>query len=484
MNEAQYDSIITEEIYKLLMELVENGKLTEYRYLLDKFNEEKQVLLALIDKHPGEVYDQIINEYIKTVKGISQLVPGLTTGIKDAKSKVEVYTYNGVTRENGEQVDEKTRFDIASTTKLFTVVEALKLAESGMFSLEKNVSDYNDSKYKKLQVPVSQMAKFYYELRTPQRLDASNLSQEEINNILENTYIYNDHTFIYSDIPFIILKDIMPRSDEYFKKYFNEEMDMLQTGYDRSFGILTGSQADNLTEVNDPKARNLEKNGINPGHAGIYSTSNDLIKLFNGLYNGFLSKDSIKQMLTPAINETVLKDENGNIVFKKNKDGNTTGVYNITRGMGVYIKHPEGIRANEIVNSLSDEAFSITGFTGSYATFDLKNGISANILANPLSDQNSREIVIDNQKFLIKDCDRSFANGTKVVVSGKTTTVPEENLTIPYTRITNTLKESQIYTLLLLRLAKNVLIRKYLEEKDQYKVEEVEDTFETPRKVR
>lgn len=484
MNKQAYLGIITEEEYKLINELVQNGKLKEYRHLTEMFEKEKYELADMIDKAPEEVYDAITKDYFKTVKGIAQLVPGLSTGIKDEKSGATIYTYDGKTAQDGVAIDENTRFDLASSTKLFTAIQALKQAEEGKFDLDRAVSSYKNGKYQVLDIPVEKMAKFYYDLRTDGRLDErdGSLSLEEFQRRLSNTNIVSDHTFIYSDIPYIILKDIMPDADEYFKKYFNEEMKLLDTSYDRNFGNLTGGKVNELSSVNDPKAKVMERYSLNPGHAGIFSTSKDLVKLFTALRNGFLNEDSIAKLVTPAHPSPILLDRDGNISFKKNKDGIVTGVQNVNRAMGVYYKHPEGIRVNEMVDAMGDESFSIAGFTGTWATFDLQNGLTANILANPLSDENEREIIIDNNKFKIVDCGHSFKDGTKFKIAGKTSKVLDEEgnvaMTAPFTRITNTLKEAQIYTLLKLRLAKNALARKAMIEDSSILSEEVNRSFE------
>ena len=483
MLKEEYQGIIIEEMYKIIYELVINGKLKEYHPIVEMFMDEKEELTSMIDKSPEEVYATIIKEYLMKVEGIAKLVPGLTTGIKDAKVGTEIYTYSGKTKENGEKVDEHTRFDIASVTKLFTTTLALKLSEEGKFSLDRLVSSYKGGKYKYLNIPAEEMAKYYYELRTPGRLDDV-FSKNELNKRLSETSVVKEKTFVYSDIPFIILKDIIPDSDEYFKKYFNDEMKMLNTSYDY-FGFLTGGEEDELNMVHDPKARVMERYGINPGHAGVFSTSRDLVKFSDALRNGFLSDNSLKKMITPVVKTPMLLDENGNPVMKRDKNGNAIEPINILRAMGVQIKHPEGIRVSDFPLSVSDTAFVMTGFTGSHMVVDLKNGLTTNILANPISDNGQREVVIDNKRFIIRDCGKVFEDGTKFKVVNRTSEVydKEGNLItkVPYTRITNTLKEEQINVLLKLRLAKNCLIRKaeFESEKD-----EIHDVFETPRNIK
>lgn len=486
MTTEEYQGIINEEMFKLINELVKKGKLKEYRFLVEMFMHERDELSLIINRRPEEVYSEIIMEYLMKVKGISKLVPGLTTGIKDSKSGSEIYTYSGKTSVNGENIDENTRFDIASVTKLLTTIEALKLEEEGKFSLDKYVSSYNGGKYKYLNIPVEEMVKYYYELRTPRRLDERDgeISKEEINKSLSGTMVAKEKTFIYSDIPFIILKDIMPDSDEYFKKYFNDEMKMLKTSYDH-FGFLTGGRDGELNKVYDSKARVLEKYGINPGHAGIFSTSCDLVRLNDALKNGFLSKESLKKMITPIVKTPMLLDDNGNPVMKRDKYGNATDPIRIARAMGVYIKHPEGIRVNELPAAVSDEAFAMTGFTGSHIVVDLKNGLTTNILANPISDDNKREVIIDNNRFTIRDCGKVFEDGTKFKVVNRTSEAYDEGGNLitkaPFTRITNTLKEEQINVLLKLRLAKNCLFRRAELESEK---DEIHDVFEKSKNIK
>ena len=122
MDVQEYLNIIISEEYKLIYELVKNGNLSNYHYLVELFDTVKDKFISMNDSFPKEIYDLIINDYLKTVRAISLLVPGLSTGIKDEKSGVSIYTYDGKVNDDM-IVDENTRFDLASLTKLFTVIE-------------------------------------------------------------------------------------------------------------------------------------------------------------------------------------------------------------------------------------------------------------------------------------------------------------------------------------------------------------------------
>ena len=68
MTAEEYQGIINEEMFKLINELVENGKLKEYRPLYEIFVEEKDELIEIADKSPEEVYSKIIEEYLMKIK--------------------------------------------------------------------------------------------------------------------------------------------------------------------------------------------------------------------------------------------------------------------------------------------------------------------------------------------------------------------------------------------------------------------------------
>lgn len=464
MTKEEYILMMNLEEYKIVLEFLKNGKLKEYHDLVDVLDDAKNRLLLLMNENPQKIYDDIVFEYLKKCFDMTLYTPGLTTGIKDSKSGVTIFTYNGFTKKDGILVDEDTRFDLASTTKLFTTILALKLVSEGKFDLNRNVSDYKKFDY--LDIPIEKMVKFYYNLRTDGRLD-DNISLDELQRRLLNTKVIESDTFIYSDIPFIILKYLLPQADLNFRNYFNDEMGLLQTSYDRSFGILTGGAADELNLVNDPKARLIEKYNLNPGHAGIFSTSKDLIKLFDNLNNGFLKHQYILKMITPILDVPILLNEDGTV---KMKSADLT--LNVNRAMGVYFKHPGGIKVCDIPDIMSDESFAIAGFTGSYALFDLKNEISTNILANPLSDMSERVIDVGDLKYAIS------GKKTKVIQDG------EVIQTMSFSRISNDLKEFQVYTLVKLRFAKNVLENKALSEQSSVLYNEISRVFEKERVFR
>lgn len=441
MDRLDYEKIIDEQITTML-----KNNFLDKEMLNDYLLQVKGKLLTMMNCDYKEVVESFLTDYLEEIQKLQKIVPGLSTAIKDNNNGLELYTYNGNVSTSGLLIDEDTKFDLASVTKFFTTTMALKLAEEGKFCLEKNVSDYLGGKYKYLKIPVDQMLRFYYSLKTDGRVDEKDLTLEEINRRMINTKIMKEGTFEYSDIPFIILKDILPQADENFKKYFYDALDMKQTGYAPD-GVVTGSLEHSLPIPHDPKARNFRRFNINPGHAGVFSTSKDLVKLFDGLNAGFLSDEMLDKLVTPALNEPYLM-EDGHFVYKK-----TGEIVNINRGLTVCIQHKDGFLGSEVSPMLSPKAFSMIGFTGTYVTFDLDNGITANILTNPLSNMEERCL---ETNLLEKS---GYLSHSEIKIKGRDVKVMNEAgemENVSYYKLMQPLKEKQIELIFALRLVTDV----------------------------
>ena len=128
---------------------------------------------------------------------------------------------------------------------------------------------------------------------------------------------------------------------------------------------------------------------------------------------------------------------------------------------------------------LSKNAFSSVGSSGSYSTFDLDNGLTANFLSNPYSGDKPIDVDTSDPKYNFGDV---IDKDTKLRVMKKRIELYDKNgdpireydaddkikldkdgneiiKTIPFVRLTNELKTEQIKTLLGLRLANRILYR-------------------------
>jgi len=453
--------IIKKEMFNIIADLKANqnidGELAN-ESIASMARELESTALDLMHYSPEEVMLKIKKDYFDAASAEALLAPGIATVIEDSKDKIYLARYEGnIGDETQTLVSKDTRFDYASITKLFTVLEALKLNQDGLFDINQIIAEIDRSPYKTLNITVADILRFKYEMQTRGRIDEPGITTAQFfRKLLRPKLGLNSHT--YSDIPFIIAKTLMPNSRKFFVDYY-DELGLLSVGYDTS-GKITGGY--DFEAVADEKARQMMRLGIQPGHAGLFGTADDLIRVFDSLNNGFLKKESLDMMLSSGTNEKYAP--------KFDQDGREIGLKPINRGMGVYIEHPEGLRVGEVIPGLSKYAFSITGFTGGYATYDLKNGFSSVILANPLTIAATNAKVLVNKvpegnKYLLNKEGKPLSPGTIVVSNydGK------KNVNIynsemehlenrAYTNMLNSLKLEQIYTLLKLRLTKRVAL--------------------------
>ena len=395
-------------------------------YLLDV----RDKMLNSDISNPDVIYGSILSEYIKVITDVNSKIktPGMAVGLKD-KQGAEIYFYTGrrcnVTNYNGDKfkVDRNTQFDVASITKTFTTLQALKKHEDNILDINENVSNYEilstkDKRYNNLDIPVIEMAKFGHKIITDGRID-DDISKRDLENRLYGCNVMKN-CYIYSDIPYVVLGDLIYDQD-YFTECFQREMKMINTGYGRSFYHNQGFNGNNLTGSkfsrkglpSDPKARSLMSYGMPSGHAGLFTTSEDLTKLLSGINEGFLREESIQNLITPLFSKPIKYNDSGipHIINGK--------YVNKNKAMGVYIPHPYGINHTEVVDVLSSDSFSAVGSTGCYTTYDLKGGMTSNILANPFEIYKTK---------------------------------PDG-----YNHTLNELKEQQIYTMIALRVAKKSL---------------------------
>ena len=453
--------IVLSELYKLIKEIVDNKALdtpiTEAT-LRAAATELEKLAIRLIEKDPEEVFVEIIDEYHEAVDAEALLSPGIATIIQDSKECIYLPVYKGnIGFDTHTHISQDTRFDLASITKLFTVLEALKLNQDGLFDINQMVDEYDASYFKKLHVTVADLLRFKYELQTKGRLDEANITSQQFFRRLFRPQI-GPNTHIYSDIPFIIAKMLMANNEMKFFSDYLGELGLLSVGYDTN-GTITGGYDH---RVADPKARLLQDYSITPGHAGLFGTADDLIKVFDGLNNGFLTQESLDMLLSPGTTERYAPTYD--------KEGRQTGQKPIVRGMGVYIEHPDGLRVGEVIPGSSKRAFAITGYTGGYAGYDLQNGFASVILANPISIEATAAKVLvsrvpEGNKTLLDKNGVPFEEGTTIVsnyVDGKKniTVLSPEGFELevkrPYTNLMNGIKMAQFYTLLKLRLTKRV----------------------------
>lgn len=490
----------TKQYVKLIREAYEEV-ITSFKTSSDKKEFEKifldtaRDLINTKDDDLKTTFDTIASDYLKSVKAISKLSPGLATGLHDEKENITLNTYNGRMSDipNDDEITDETVFDASSITKMFTSILLLKEAEKGNIDLNKKFSDYNPL-LNKVDVPICDALRFGVNLRTNGRLDDPGLSKEEREKRFKSMFVFEKNTFIYSDIPYMLVpllfgKTMEEATENYIKKFYElyrDELGLTKTGY--STNNMTGGtvKSDLYREISytkdglyDPKANIFEREvGYVSGHAGATTTVRDLEKLFDSLSHGLLSEKSLNALTTTIQPKSkVLLDKEGNEVLR---NGNPI---NINHGMGVYI-NTGNIKVSDVPARYSDSTFVAEGSTGTYSVFDIENGLNMTYLSNVRSGLFHKLINTDDYTYgdnndqMPKHYKTTLISGTGTIRDGRIFRPNGSFMT--YVRATNNFKEEGLETLLKLRIAKKALVKRA---NLMYSGNELEETIRKIEKV-
>lgn len=347
------------------------------------------------DLSKGKDIDTIMHELITNIRqetenffrGTNQYdvnyMTGFTSGIYlpsfDGSGEIKLVLYGGdSSRENNSfKIDSKTMFDVASITKLFTLVLTFKLSEEGIINLNDKIADLNPD-FKGLEdFTFTDLIRMHGDIYTDGNV-AKAANEYEAYEILKTAYL-KDNTRDknkYTDFGAIIigktLEKIMSEKmnkevtlNDLMNEYIYKPAQLTNTSFNPSTTNISGNGGyDNL--VHDPKSRIL---GGMVGSAGIFTTSEDLNKLSKSLYSvNYYNKGLISKLYLDKLGEVTFPD-----AAQSNK-GN----------LGVYVKHPAGYAKTYTPNVFSTGSFAHQGWTGSVAIFDPNNNIHFNFLTNSI----------------------------------------------------------------------------------------------------
>lgn len=314
----------------------------------------------------------------------SEIFPGAQVVVlKDHKIVAEMsfgkYTYS----ENARPVDSNTIYDVASVTKVLSVMPiAMKLIEFKKLSLEHTLEQYYPTLYNKKKGKISirnllthsSGFKDYIEFY---KIDASMKRVDIVDEILNLDLEYNPgEQFVYSDLGIIILMDIIEKItyksiDELCKKWVFKPLEMSSTFYNPevdSRDAIAPTELDNyfrhrllVGEVHDENAYLL--GGIS-GHAGIFSNAYDLAKFGQLFINGGSWR--------------------GNRLFSSSQVKTFTTRQNIPEGsdraLGWDTPNREG--RSSAGDLFSEHSYGHTGFTGTSIWIDKQNNLVVVLLTN------------------------------------------------------------------------------------------------------
>ena len=297
-----------------------------------------------------------------------------------------------------------TLFDLASVTKIFTLVTVMKLVEQNILDLNAPIKMYTNHFPNISEIKIFELMNFSKQLCTTTRLENYSSVNDALSTLKNIQYL--NSSVKYTDMGAIVLSQIVNEvlhnsngfklfskdlwasiglTNTYWWNDIPSEMLKYTQNYDSEFKIINGDILKVQTAigtVHDKKAQILGA----CGHAGIFSTPYDISIFARKLLSG--------EILSQASIDTLTSDKYNSYAP------------NQTFGLLCYKKHPD-IKQSEIPFLASDNSIAISGYTGTYLLLDFTNKIYIFIGANRLYHRLTyTDISLDNEKsacFLIKN---------------------------------------------------------------------------------
>lgn len=342
----------------------------------------KASLISAMDEIADNIKKETEKILNKKNKDEISLVTSLSTGIylpdfENGGYKLKIIGGNK-SRDNDAKIDEETIFDVASITKLFTLILLFKLEEIGLINLDDRIVDINPDFPNLEDYTFNDLIRLHGVLRTDGNVAAAS-SEAEAYERLKTLYLEtNDKTQnSYTDFGAIVISDTLEKVisktlhrdlsfADIMDMYLLKPLGLEHTQFNPKTENVSGNGYDSKL-VHDPKARIL---GGAVGSAGIFTNSDDLAMLSKNLYTInnvnqelFLSKKNLARL--------------GEITFPNSKQSNKGN-------LGIYVKHPLGLAKTYTPSEFSTGSFSHQGWTGSLSTFDPNNQIHQSILVNAI----------------------------------------------------------------------------------------------------
>ena len=344
------------EIDKKLENLVSNGSSISRENLINL----RKFLISIKKKNTLSVLENLTEELeiITNCFLSSKVIKGISTSITTNSYDLSIY--------GGENIQYNTEYDIASITKLFTLILVLKCIENGLIKANDRICDINPN-FRYLDYTINDLIKMSGTIKTDGRIDSCN----NLNNALEKLFSthpvsYDKSINNYTDIGFMVLSKIL---EDIINKPFKD----IIINFYKEHGIIInqmknikGNGHDDL-KPHDPKARIM---GL-IGSAGV-----------------FIDIENIKKLSEKIFNYEIISEENLRKLSQKLFQENHPN-----KGLaGIYIKHPLGIKKTSTPLEYSKYAFSHQGYTGSCVIMDPTYKICNSILVDAIKETGKKDI--------------------------------------------------------------------------------------------
>ena len=348
-----------------------------------------------------ELYLQLLDG-IRFLTDEKHIITGLNAAF-GSRDRYEELHYGNISEYvfvNGEPVFSPTPakndsvYDLASVTKLFTALSVLKLFSEKKFSFDTQLCSL-DSHFPGLaSYTVYDLLAFQKAISSPERIDAQPDRDSALHILFQSVPSPRPERRFYTDMGAMVLKYVIENvSGRSYYEYLSENilrpLGMNHTfssvpeslypntanynferriGQDGSFSVDTGCPTGT---VHDPKARVISPDGRDLcGHAGLFSTAEDLSLLAQALLRGEILPLSLVREI--GINRTGFRLPDGD--------------YTHHLGYLCFAKHPVQTYS-EVPAFFSDRTIALNGFTGNHFSIDPEQNRFLILLSNRIQNR-------------------------------------------------------------------------------------------------
>lgn len=285
-------------------------------------------------------------------------------------------------------LDLSTVYDLASLTKLFTLVSVLQLMERGCLRPGDSLARL-DARFAGLKdCTLEDCLSYRANLQTPRRIDAQQDADAAREMVFQTFAAPLAGERLYSDMNALVLKYVLEAvSGVSYIDYLTSQV-FAPAGMTETWARVPASRLGDVMDYglehrvlngeyrvmadippgqpHDPKARLLSAAGDAPsGHAGLFSTAQDLCRFARALLSGrLLRMDTLRSI---GVNRTgyLLGD----------------GSYRQFLGLLCFSKSPVQMKS-EVPEWMGLRAFGLAGYTGNHLAIDPDSGVFDLLLGN------------------------------------------------------------------------------------------------------
>lgn len=287
------------EIYRIYEKFLTNvlyeGTYASYQELENATKDVLEIIRNNKDSTIEEIVSIILDNITADVLNIidNYPIPGFTLNVVTNNTNAKIYGGNMDSTDRPLTPD--AIFDVASISKFYTQIVLYNLINEGYLKYDDEIKKL-DSRFKNLgDLTVGDISTFTTSFKTDGRLTDKSGKEEALNSLF-NIEVVQKGKYNYNDMGLMIMKEVMEKVtnksySELVNQYIINKLSLKDTHLivpNNKIELLTGSPNADRGMVNDPKALIM---GGYSGHAGIYASNDDLIKLGKGFINKEIIND-------------------------------------------------------------------------------------------------------------------------------------------------------------------------------------------------